>query len=354
MGVTDTHLAACEPHLQAWLDAGMHGSMQYMAKYGLDRLNPQIILPGTVRIVSVRVPYVPATLMEAGHGDEFCKDTLNSLEAGDSPYVSVYARGRDYHKVIRAQLKKLAEGFHQQHGQSGYRIAVDSAPTPEVEIARKAGLGWRGKHSLLIHPQEGSFFFLGEIFTNFDLPLSQPFESNHCGSCSACQQACPTGAIVADGVVDARKCVSYLTIEHEGGVPEPLRKALGARLYGCDDCQLVCPWNKFAKPSVIADFEPRAPWNAPSLVELLQWSETEFLDRTAGMAMRRIGYWRFVRNLLVVAGNVGARHKVQRRPLIHALSAALSKHPLVSVDAILTEHAQWALAQMPREHGELN
>ncbi len=234
IGVSDTELQACEPHLQAWLNAGMHGEMAYMAKYGMDRLKPDLLHPGAIRIVSVRVPYVSSRQLQ-GDGSAFCSTTMTHIEEAKAPYISLYARGRDYHKVIRQRLKKVADLVNaqlMQEGQYGFRVTCDSAPTPETEIGRKAGLGWRGKHTLLIHPKEGSLFFLGELFTNMPLPLSGTFEGEHCGACSRCMDACPTGAIVKPYQVDARLCISYLTIEHESAIPLNLRPLIGTRIYG--------------------------------------------------------------------------------------------------------------------------
>ncbi|HEX4916505.1 MAG TPA: tRNA epoxyqueuosine(34) reductase QueG [Limnobacter sp.] len=338
LGVSDTHLQACEPHLKAWLNAGMHGEMAYMAKYGMDRLNPDLLHPGAIRIVSVRIPYVSQSQM----GDDaqaFCAQTLDAVDDPSVPYVSLYARGRDYHKVIRQRLKRLADTLNStllKQGEFTFRVTCDSAPTPETEIARKAGLGWRGKNTLLIHPQEGSLFFLGEIFTNLPLPVSKPFEENHCGQCTRCLSACPTGAIVQPYQVDARLCISYLTIEHESAIPLDLRPKIGTRIYGCDDCQLVCPWNKFAKPAQFADFNPRAPFEQPDWTAMMRWTEEEFLKYTEGSAIRRIGYRKFRRNLAVAAGNSGGSPAV-----LQGLA-----HMRRTADDFLAEHIDWALKRL--------
>lgn len=336
MGVSDTNLQACEPHLQAWLDAGMHGEMAYMERHGLNRLNADTVFPGAIRIVSLRVPYVPETTLNQPDAATFTEKTLNEIEARENPYVSLYARGRDYHKVIRQQLKRFADAVNAKVGGYGFRVAVDSAPTAEVEIARKAGLGWRGKHTLLIHPDEGSLFFLGEVFTNMPLPVSDSFEKNHCGTCGSCMTACPTNAIVKPYQVDARLCISYLTIEHDSEIPVELRPLVGTRIYGCDDCQLVCPWNKFAKPAQYADFNPRTEFQQPDWFAMMRWTEDEFLKLTEGSAIRRIGYRRFRRNLAVAAGNSLG---------VDGMRVALMEMR-ASADNFLAEHIDWALERL--------
>ncbi|MDP3187653.1 tRNA epoxyqueuosine(34) reductase QueG [Limnobacter sp.] len=336
MGVSDTNLRACEPHLQAWLNAGMHGEMAYMERHGLNRLNADTVFPGAIRIVSLRVPYVPVTTLNQPDAATFTEKTLREIEACEKPYVSLYARGRDYHKVIRQRLKRFADAVNAEVGGFGFRVAVDSAPTAEVEIARKAGLGWRGKHTLLIHPDEGSLFFLGEVFTNMPLPVSDEFDKNHCGSCSSCITVCPTRAIVKPYLVDARRCISYLTIEHDSAIPVDLRPLVGTRIYGCDDCQLACPWNKFATPAQYADFNPREEFQQPDWFAMMRWTEDEFLKLTEGSAIRRIGYKRFRRNLAVAAGNsVGV---VGIRDALLGMRA--------SADAFLREHIDWALSRL--------
>ncbi|HEY1059979.1 MAG TPA: tRNA epoxyqueuosine(34) reductase QueG [Limnobacter sp.] len=335
LGVSDTNLQACEPHLTAWLNNGMHGEMAYMARHGTARLNPNLLLEGTIRIVSLRIPYVPNNTLTA-HGDsDFTDQTLQAVHDPSHPYISLYARGRDYHKVIRKALQRFMTDVHAQVGHLGYRVAVDSAPTPEVEIARKAGLGWRGKHTLLIHPKEGSLFFLGEVFTNLPLPLTGEYTDEHCGTCTRCMTACPTQAIVAPYSVDARRCISYLTIEHDSAIPLALRPAMGTRIYGCDDCQLVCPWNKFSKPTVFADFEARPMFAKADWAELMGWTEQEFLQHTEGTAIRRIGYRRFRRNLAVAAGNAQGVAGIPE----------LLRRMRDGADDFLKEHIDWALAQ---------
>lgn len=336
IGVSDTELDACEPKLQAWLNNGMHGEMAYMEKHGMARVQAHTLLPGTVSIISVRVSYIPKLGPDTDQTKQFCENELDKALKSDQPYISLYARGRDYHKVLRNQLQKLAQVIEDEFGEYGYRVAVDSAPTPEVEIARKAGLGWRGKHTLLIHPKAGSFFFLGELFTNLPLPKSPSFETNHCGQCSDCIDACPTQAILKEGVVDARRCISYLTIEHHSSIPLEFRKAIGTRIYGCDDCQLVCPWNKFATESVYSDFESRNGFDSPNLLDLLSWTESDFLKKTEGMAIRRIGFIKFQRNLAVAAGN---------SPYDPTLVDRLMSLRSQAAD-LVKEHLDWALAEL--------
>lgn len=333
VGVTDTNLSASEPYLQAWLNNGMHGEMEYMARHGLKRLDADTIMTGTIRIISVRVNYVPEPYLPQNHANGLA-GSLSDAQSTETVHISLYARGRDYHKLIRQQLKRFAEDLSNEVGSFGYRVAVDSAPTPEVEIARKAGLGWRGKHTLLIHPKAGSLFFLGEIFTNLPIDCSEPFEQGHCGQCNACIDVCPTQAIVAPGVVDARRCISYLTIEHQSAIPLELREAIGTRLYGCDDCQLACPWNKFAQPASLGDFAPRHGFDDPDISALLGWTEDTFLKNTEGMAMRRIGYRLFQRNLAVVSGNLPPKPEIRQ---------ILKKKLLTCDDDMLREHWVWAL-----------
>lgn len=338
MGISDTNLQACEPHLTAWLDQGMHGEMAYMERHGLNRLNADMVFPGAIRIVSLRIPYVPVETLNQPDAATFTEKTLSEIESCEKPYVSLYARGRDYHKVIRQRLKRFADAVNAEVAGFGFLVTVDSAPTAEVEIARKAGLGWRGKHTLLIHPDEGSLFFLGEVFTNMPLPVSDSFEKNHCGTCSSCMTACPTNAIVKPYQVDARLCISYLTIEHDSEIPVELRPLVGTRIYGCDDCQLVCPWNKFAKPAQYADFNPREEFQQPDWFAMMRWTEDEFLKLTEGTAIRRIGYRRFRRNLAVAAGNsVGVEG--MREALMEMRESA---------DAFLAEHIDWAVKNLEK------
>jgi len=336
IGVADIDLSDAEPGLLAWLEAGFHGGMGYMAAHGLKRARPAELVPGTLRVLSARMDYLPRNTPEGWQAIEW-----QGLAQPGQAQVSVYARGRDYHKVLRARLQQLATRLEQAIGPFGYRVFTDSAPVLEVELATRAGLGWRGKHTLTLNREAGSMFFLGEIYLDLPLPLT-PASSAHCGQCSACLDACPTGAIVAPYRVDARRCISYLTIEHEGAIPVDLRALMGNRIYGCDDCQLVCPWNKFAARSSLPDFDARAPLSAAGLLQLWQWSEPEFLRHTEGSAIRRIGHARWRRNLAVAMGN--ALRESDDAALRHALAEALNK-AWPTADAVLAEHIAWALQQ---------
>ncbi|MEH8219000.1 tRNA epoxyqueuosine(34) reductase QueG [Aeromonas veronii] len=341
-GITDTDLRIEEPRLQAWLDAGYHGSMDYMARHGMMRARPHELLPGTVRVLSVRMNYLP---FEAGFAATLRDPTLG--------YISRYALGRDYHKVLRNRLKQLgdriearcAELFQGTEEALGeWRPFVDSAPILERPLAAKAGLGWVGKHSLLLNESAGSFFFLGELLLNLPLPLDQPVEKEQCGKCVACINICPTGAIVAPYVVDGRRCISYLTIENDGPIPEELRPLMGNRIYGCDDCQLICPWNRYADASPEPDFSPRPSLHRPPLLALWCWSESEFLKQTEGSPIRRIGYQRWRRNLAVALGNGPATPEV-----LAALQLGLT-----TADPMVAEHIEWALATLARRQDEEN
>lgn len=325
VGICDTDLSQADQRLQTWLADGRHGEMQFMVKHGRKRTIPAELVPGTVRIVSVRMDYFPPEIEHA----------QAQLEKPDGAYVSRYALGRDYHKLMRARLQQLADRITARIGAFGYRVFVDSAPVMEKPIAEKAGLGWIGKHTNLINTQAGSWFFLGEMYIDLDLPVDPP-ASAHCGSCTRCISACPTGAITAPFALDARLCISYLTIELDGAIPESLRAPMGNRIYGCDDCQLVCPWNKFAKLSAEADFRARHQLDRASLLTLFAWDEAEFLRRTEGSAIRRIGYRRWQRNLAVALGNA---------PKSPAVIAALLERLAHCSDAMVREHLQWALAQ---------
>lgn len=317
--------ASAEAGLAAWLAEGYHGDMDYMAKHGTKRSRPAELVPGTRRIISVRMNYRPPAAL----------DGLSVISQGNRAFVSRYALGRDYHKVLRNRLQKLAEQIQQVVGEFGYRAFVDSAPVMEVELATQAGLGWRGKHSLLLTREHGSYFFLGELFTDLPLPVDPPLAQEHCGRCSRCITACPTGAIVAPYKVDARRCISYLTIELHGAIPEPLRPLIGNRVYGCDDCQLVCPWNRFAIDSTQPDFAVRNGLDDVSLVELFAWTEAEFSQKLAGTAIYRIGHERWLRNIAVGLGNAPTGPEV-----IAALQSRLD-HP----SDLVREHVQWALRQ---------
>ncbi|MFT7773677.1 tRNA epoxyqueuosine(34) reductase QueG [Roseateles sp.] len=340
IAVADVDLSSAEPGLQAWLDAGHHGRMHYMAAHGLKRARPAELVPGTLRVVTARMDYLPRDTAPGWQAVEWA-----GLATPEQAQISIYARGRDYHKVLRQRLQKLAEQLQAEVGPLGYRVFTDSAPVLEVELAARSGLGWRGKHTLTLHREAGSMFFLGEIFVDLALPLTEPV-SGHCGECRACIDVCPTAAITAPYRVDARRCISYLTIEHDGPIPEALRPALGNRVYGCDDCQLACPWNKFAQPAVLADFDARPGMAGTSIAALLAWDEAEFLRRTEGSAIRRIGFMRWRRNLAVAAGNaLRVRDDA-------ALRAALQRAGQGS-DALVAEHIAWALSA-PRSAGALS
>ncbi len=311
--------------------AGFHGDMAYMAAHGSKRARPAELLPGTVSVITARLDYLPATLPADWPRQEFERQQ-RPLEA----VVSLYARGRDYHKVMRARLRQLCERMRAELGPFGCRVFTDSAPVLEVELASRSGLGWRGKHTLLLHRDAGSMFFLGEIFLDFALPSTAP-QSAHCGRCQACIKVCPTQAIVAAQRLDARRCISYLTIEHQGSIPLALRPLIGNHVYGCDDCQLICPWNKFAQRSTLADFAPRPGFAGSSLTSLFAWSEEEFLRLTEGSPIRRIGHERWLRNIAVALGNAVRADADQAA--VQALSMR-TEHP----SALVREHVQWALS----------
>jgi epoxyqueuosine reductase len=324
LGVSNIDLSADEAFFLDWLRAGFNGEMGYMARHGLKRSRPAELVPGTVSCISVRMNYWPGA----------AADATAALADGSVAYVSRYAVGRDYHKVLRTRLQKLCNRIQAAVGPFGHRVFTDSAPVLEKALARNAGLGWIGKHTNLIDRNAGSYFFLGEIYLDLELPVDSP-GSAHCGSCSACIPACPTGAIVAPYRLDARRCISYLTIELTGSIPVEFRRAIGNRIYGCDDCQLVCPWNKFARPTAEKDFAVRHGLDYAQLTDLFAWSETQFRERTRGSAIRRIGYERWLRNVAVALGNAPTSPQ-----LIAALRGrALHPSPLVR------EHVQWALAQ---------
>ncbi len=331
VGVSDIALEADEAHLAAWLERGWHGQMHYMARHGRKRARPADLVPGTVRVISARMNYLAA---EARAANELLREP-------ESAYISRYALGRDYHKVLRKALRQLAEAVAGLAGPHGYRVFTDSAPVLEKALARNAGLGWIGKHTNLIARDGGSWFFIGEIYTDLPLPVDAA-ASAHCGSCSACMPACPTGAIVAPYQLDARRCISYLTIELEGSIPVELRSALGNRIYGCDDCQLVCPWNKFARAASHPDFRVRHGLDSPRLSELFGWSEQDFEQRMRGSAIHRIGYTRWLRNIAVALGNAGGSADV-----LAALEAR-REHP----SSLVREHVHWALSQHRRRAAE--
>jgi epoxyqueuosine reductase len=321
VGIADTELTEAEAHLFNWLKQGRHGEMGYMAAHGTRRSRPAELRPGTARVISARMDYLPPGA-----------DMQTVLDDPALGYVSRYALGRDYHKVVRTRLQKLAERIEREIGPFGYRVFSDSAPVLEKPLAQKAGLGWIGKHTNLLSRSGGSWFFLGELYTDLPLPTDTPAD-DHCGTCRSCIDICPTQAIVAPYQLDARRCISYLTIELKGSIPEELRPLIGNRVYGCDDCQLVCPWNRFAQLTSEGDFAPRHGLDAPTLVELFAWTEEEFLKRTEGSAMRRIGYEQWLRNVAVALGNASTSAEV-----IAALCARAGHS-----SALVREHAKWAL-----------
>ena len=333
IGFSGVDLQDAEPGLLAWLAQGFHGDMAYMQAHGLKRARPAELVPGTVTVLTARLDYL--TTATGDDGPSWQVRELDRLHRATEGVISLYARGRDYHKVLRQRLARLAERIAQEVGELGYRVFTDSAPVLEVALAVRSGQGWRGKHTLVLDRDGGSMFFLGEIYLDLELPHSAPVREL-CGSCTACIDACPTGAIVAPYRVDARRCISYLTIEHHGPIAPELRPLLGNRIYGCDDCQLVCPWNKFAHTSRVADFAARPGMAGADLVELFGWSETEFLQRTEGSPIRRIGHERWLRNIAVALGNALARGEDAR--IVQALRTR-AEHP----SALVREHVDWAL-----------
>ncbi len=322
VGIADCDLALAEQRLQDWLGRDMHGAMGWLARHGTKRTRPAELVPGTLCVISARMDYLP------DHQVNIERVLSDSAQA----FVSRYALGRDYHKVLRQRLKRLAQRIEARVGGFGYRVFVDSAPVMEKPLAQKAGLGWIGKHTNLINARAGSWFFLGEIYCDLPLPADPPAE-DHCGRCKACIDICPTGAIVAPYVLDARLCISYLTIEHPGPIPEPLRARMGNHVYGCDDCQLVCPWNRFARLTEETDFLPREGLDTATLIALFAWDEDAFLKRTEGTAIRRIGYARWLRNIAVALGNAEPSTAVRE-----ALNAR-TNHPSL----LVREHVRWAL-----------
>jgi len=324
IGVSDIDLERAEQRLDEWLSDGYHGTMRYMHRHGTKRSRPEELVPGTLRVISARMDYLP----QAQDG------ALPLLDHDSKAYISRYALGRDYHKVLRTRLRALARRIEERVGEFGYRVFVDSAPVLEKALAEKAGLGWIGKHTNLIDRDFGSWFFLGELYTDLPLPVDEP-EVSHCGSCRACIDVCPTDAIVGPYKLDARRCISYLTIELKESIPVEFREAIGNRIYGCDDCQLFCPWNKFAKPTAEGDFAPRHNLESEHLTELFSWSESTWLSKTEGSAIRRIGYQRWLRNVAVALGNAKTTPQVV---------SALNKRR-DSDSKIVAEHVLWALAR---------
>ena len=325
IGITGTQLSEDERRLELWLGQQHHGEMAYMEKHGSMRSRPAELMPRTVSVISARMNYMSGQ----------SADPIEALADPATAYISRYALGRDYHKLMRSRLKKLGRKISDEIGEFGYRVFTDSAPVLERALARKSGLGWFGKHANLISRDDGSWFFIGEIYTDLQLPHDPPYEDEHCGRCVACIDVCPTQAIVAPYVVDARRCISYLTIEYRGVIPLEFRSMIGNRIFGCDDCQLVCPWNRFAKMSAEKDFEPRLALDSSTLVELFTWSESEFNERTEGSAIRRISYEQWLRNIAVSLGNA---------PPSAAVTDALVSR-LNTATPLVAEHIVWAIAR---------
>jgi epoxyqueuosine reductase len=330
LGVADTDLARDRKYLERWLELDRHGEMRYMARHGPRRSIPQALVPGTLRVIAVRMDYLP----------EPNSKLADALKRHDTAYIARYALGRDYHKLIRKRLQRLAEWLVRQAGPSQCRVFVDSAPVLERALARKAGLGWVGKHTNLLDRHDGSWFFLGEIYTDLPLPCDAPV-TEHCGSCTACIDVCPTRAIVAPYELDARRCISYLTIEQKGPIPVELRRPIGNRVFGCDDCQIFCPWNRYAKLTAEDDFKPRGGLEDAKLSELFAWSETEWSDRTTGSAIRRAGYEGWRRNIAVALGNA---------PPTRAVMTALQKGKH-DPSALVRDHVDWAIAEQRKRSG---
>ena len=330
IGIAGVDLSSAEAGLSAWLAAGFHGDMHYMAAHGLKRARPAELIPGTVSVITARMDYLPATTPDDWQTIEFSR-----LQRSTEAIVSSYARGRDYHKVMRNRLQKLGGKIAAQVESLGHRAFTDSAPVLEAELAARSGQGWRGKHTLILNREAGSMFFLGEIYIDMALPPSQPVTA-HCGSCNACIDVCPTGAIIASHKLDARRCISYLTIEHAGAIPLELRPLISNRIYGCDDCQLICPWNKFAQRSALADFDERQGLTGQQLVTLFAWTEGDFLSFTEGSAIRRIGHERWLRNISVAMGNA------LRAGSDDGIRAALQAR-LAQSSPLVQEHIVWAL-----------
>ena len=322
-----------------WLAQGFHGEMHYMEAHGLKRARPAELVPGTVSVITARMDYLPrGTPIDVPPGWQAVE--FERLRRPDEAIVSVYARGRDYHKVLRARLQKLCDRIAQAVGPLGHRVFTDSAPVLEAELARRSGQGWRGKHTLVLNREGGSMFFLGEIYVDMELAPSEPVTA-HCGSCQACMDVCPTQAIIAPYRLDARRCISYLTIEHSGPIPLELRPLLANRIYGCDDCQLVCPWNKYARPSQLPDFDARAGLTGQQLVHLFAWDEAAFLRQTEGGPIRRIGHERWLRNIAVALGNALRGADATQARLLRAALQTRAAHD----SALVREHVAWALEQ---------
>ena len=324
IGIADCELGEAETRLLEWVGEGFHGEMDYMARHGTKRSRPGELVPGTLRVIAARMDYSPPD----------ARDSAQVLEDGSRAFISRYALGRDYHKLMRNRMQKLADRIVAEIGEFHYRVFTDSAPVMEVELAGNAGLGWRGKNTLLLNREAGSYFFLGEIYTDLPLPVDEA-QAEHCGTCQKCVDVCPTQAIVGPYQLDARRCISYLTIEHKSSIPEDLRPLIGNRVYGCDDCQLACPWTRFAQKTKEEDFRVRHGLDDVSLVELFSWTEHDFHERLAGTAIHRIGYERWLRNLAVGLGNAPTS------PAVVAALKACADHP----SALVREHIAWALSR---------
>ena len=347
IGVSGVDLGDAEPGLAAWLAQGFHGDMAYMAAHGMKRARPAELLPGTVSVITARMDYLPSPTgvddrMAPKPDADWQSLEWQRLSNPQDGVVSMYARGRDYHKVLRQRLQQLADRLQDHIGPTGHRVFTDSAPVLEVELAQRSGLGWRGKHTLLLNREGGSMFFLGEVFVDVALNPT-PTQSPHCGTCSACIDVCPTQAIIAPYRLDARRCISYLTIEHPGAIDLALRPLMGNRVYGCDDCQLACPWNKYAQISPVPDFAARSTWTDANLLAWFAWSKEEFLRLSEGSAIRRIGHVRWLRNVAVALGNA---LRVSDDPAWRAQAAAALQSRLQHPEPLVREHVQWALDQM--------
>ncbi|MGB6155090.1 MAG: tRNA epoxyqueuosine(34) reductase QueG [Castellaniella sp.] len=338
IGVSGVDLSSAEPRLLQWLAQGYHGNLHYMEKHGLMRARPAELVPGTVSVITARMPYLPRSTSPDWQALERAR-----LDQPTEGVVSLYARGRDYHKVVRGRLRKLCDRIETLVGPFGYRVFSDSAPVLEKELASRSGQGWRGKHSMVLSREGGSMFFLGEIFVDFALEPTEPV-TDHCGTCTACIDVCPTGAIIAPGVVDARRCISYLTIENHGPIPEDLRPLMGNHIFGCDDCQTICPWNKYAQTTEVPDFDERSPLVGQQLVDLFAWDEETFLARTEGGPIRRINHERWLRNVAVALGNALREAGPEQAPKIRAALRGRTDHE----SAMVREHVAWALAQTPK------
>ena len=329
IGITDTDLSGHIPAYQAWLNNGYHAGLEYMEKHGSKRWQAEELVPGTLRVISVRMDYMSDP-----------ESPVAILNQSDKAYISRYSLGRDYHKLFRSRIKKLIEFIEQTAQEYDFRAFVDSAPVLERAFAQKAGLGWFGKNTMIINRGAGSWFFLGEIYTDLPLPLDPPYEQEHCGRCTACLDICPTQAFVGPYILDSKRCISYLTIELKGSIPPELRPKMGNRIFGCDDCQLVCPWNRFSKPSEEDDFNPRHQLNTATLIELFSWDEATFLNKTEGSAIRRAGYESWLRNIAIALGNAHYNEQI-----MHSLHSRLHHE-----SPIVREHVQWAIEQLKTKH----